>query len=354
VTTSVTPSPKSKADTCAPADRKVNGGVLTCTLTINSDTAGVFTANAAARVSIGGVDFDLATNGKGGSGAAVKTYVDADLQIAPDGVNAVGDPHVITAHVNVDDGTGKKSAPAGTLIDLAIVSGPGSLSADSCATVGTTGSCTVTLTSSDAGVTVVSGESHVNVKGVLFDLKTNGQGGNSGNLTKRWVDAFITIGPNAVNPLNKPHTFNVSVTAIPSGAAPVHFDSITVSVTPAPSSQSDTCATPQVSGNTATCTLTINSSVAGVFTANATAVVSAGGAKVTRSTDATVASAGPGGSGPATKTYEPPVEVQGVRFLPRTGAFLMNNLRLAALLLFLGVLGFGYGLFGWGRRRQAN
>jgi hypothetical protein len=353
VSTSVAPAAKSKVDTCSPAERKVNGGVLTCTLIINSDTAGVFTANATAHVTIGSVAFDLATNGKGGSGAAVKTYVDADLSIAPDGVNAVGDPHVITAHVNVDDGTGKKNAPAGTLVDLAVVSGPGALSADSCDTVGTTGSCTVTLTSSQAGVTVVSGESHVNVKGVLFDLKTNGQGGNSGNLTKRWVDGFITIGPSAVNPLNQPHTFTVTVTAIPSGGAPVHFDSITVAVNPAPSSQSDTCAAPQVNGNTATCTVTINSSVAGVFTANATAVISAGGAKVTRSTNAQVAPAGPGGSGPATKTYEPPTQVEAARFLPRTGAFLMNNLRVAALLLLLGVLGFGYGLFGWGRRRTS-
>lgn len=352
VTTSVTPAPDSKADTCAPADREVNGGVLTCTLTINSDAPGVFTANATAQVTIGGVQFELATNGQGGSGAAVKTYVTANLQITPDGVNAVGDPHLITGHVNVDDGTGSKNAPAGTLIDFDIVSGPGSLSAASCATVGTTGSCTVTLTSTEAGVTVVSGESNVNVKGILFDLKSDGQGANSDNLTKRWVDAFVTIGPSAVNPLNKPHTFDVSVTAIPSGAAPVSFDSITVSVTPAPGTQSDTCATPDVKGNTATCTLTINSAVPGVFTANATAVISAGGATVTRSTDAKVAPAGPGGSGPATKTYAPPTEVQGVQFLPRTGAFLMNNLRLAALLLFLGVMGFGYGLFGWQRKRH--
>jgi hypothetical protein len=353
IATTVTPAPTSKTDTCAPASRVVNGGVLTCTLTINSNKGGVFTANATAKVTIGGVVFDLATNGAGGSGPAVKTYVDADIQVAPDGVNAVGDPHVVTGHVNIDEGSGKVNAPAGTLIDFAIVSGPGSLTASGCATVGTTGSCSVTLNSSAAGVTVVSAASDVNVKGVLFELTTNGQGANSGNLTKRWVDAFITIGPDGVNPLNQPHTFTVKVTPITSGASPVAFDSITVAVTPAPSSQTDTCATPDISGGVATCTLTINSSSAGVFTANATAVVSVGGAKVTRSTNATVAPAGPGGSGPATKTYVPDVEVEGVRFLPRTGAFLMDNLRLAAVLLFLGVLGFGYGLFGVQRRRTS-
>jgi hypothetical protein len=353
VATSVSPTPTAKSDTCGADDREVDGGTLTCTLTINSDKGGVFTANATATVTIGGVVFELATNGEGGSGPAVKTYVDADIQVAPDGVNAVGDPHVVTGHVNIDEGTGKVNAPAGTLIDFAIVSGPGSLTASGCATVGATGSCAVTLNSSVAGVTVVSASSDVNVKGVLFELTTDGEGANSDNLTKRWVDAFITIGPDGVNPLNQPHTFTVTVTPITSGAAPVTFDSITVAVTPAPSSQTDTCATPEVSGGVATCTLTINSSAAGVFTANATAVVSIGGAEVTRSTDATVAPAGPGGSGPATKTYVPDVEVEGVRFLPRTGAFLMNNLRAAAMLLFLGVLGFGYGLFGIQKRRSA-
>ncbi len=351
--TSVTPAPTSKSDTCAADDREVDGGTLTCSLTINSDKGGVFTANATATVTIGGVVFELATNGEGGSGPAIKTYVDADIQVTPDGVNAVGDPHTVTGHVNIDEGAGRVNAPAGTLIDFAIVSGPGSLSATGCATLGTTGSCSVTLNSSEAGVTVVSAASDVNVKGVLFELTTNGQGANSDNLTKRWVDASITIGPDGVNPLNQPHTFTVKVTPITSGAAPVTFDSITVAVTPAPSSQTDTCATPDISGGVATCTLTINSSAAGVFTANATAVVSIGGAEVTRSTDATVAPAGPGGSGPATKTYVPPVEVQGVQFLPRTGAFLMNNLRTAALFLFLGVLGFGYGLFGIQKRRSA-
>jgi hypothetical protein len=353
VATSVTPTPSAKADTCAAADRHVDNNVLTCTLTINSDRGGVFTANATATVSIGGVEFNLATSGAGGTGPAVKTYVDADIQVTPNGVNAVGDPHAVTGHVNVDEGAGKVSAPAGTLIDFSIVSGPGSLTPSGCATVGTTGSCTVTLNSSTAGVTVVKAASNVNVEGVLFALVTNAQGANSGNLTKRWVDAFITIGPDAVNPLNKPHTFTVTVTAIPSGAAPVTFQSIAVSVDPAPGTQDTTCGTPQVSGNVATCTLTINSAVAGKFVANATAVVKVAGASVTRSTDAAVASAGPGGSGPATKTYIPP-EVLGAQFLPRTGAFVQDHLLFSALLLLLGVISAGFGMRLWpvGTRRR--
>src|SRR5207249_1172058 len=51
-------------------------------------------------------------------------------------------------------------------------------------------------------------------------------------------------------------------------------------------------------GNTATCTVTINSAVAQTFTANATAVVQIGSASLTRTTDGLL-----GDSGPATKTY---------------------------------------------------
>jgi len=351
VTTSVNPAPTSKSDTCSPAERVVNGGVLTCTLTINSDVADVFTANATAEVTIGGVEFDLATNGAGGSGPAVKVYVDADISVAPDGVNAVGDPHTVTGHVDIHDGTAEKNAPAGTLIEFKIESGPGTLTAAGCTTVGDTGSCSVTLNSGTAGVSVVSAASKVNVSGVVFDLKTDGQAGNSGNLTKRWVDGFITIGPSAVNPLNQEHVFTVTVTAIPSGASPVAIGPITTSVTPAPGTQSTTCASPSVNGNTATCTVTINSAVPGVFVANATAVINVAGASLTRSTDATVAPAGPGGSGPATKTYEPP-EVAGVQFLPRTGAFVLAHLEFAALLLLLGVITFGMKPWAPAKRRN--
>ena len=336
ITTSVTPAPGTSSNTCATP--QVDAGVATCTLTINNPTADIFTANASATVTIGGVVFNLTTNGQGNnSGPATKTYVDADIQVTPDGVNEVGDPHTVTGHANVDDGTGKANAPAGTVITFAIASGPGSLSANQCATLGTTGSCSVTLNSSQPGVTLVNAATSVEVEGLVLSRSTNGQGANSDNLQKRWVDGLITIGPSAVNPLNEPHDFTVTVTGIPSGAAPVAFGPISVSVAPAPDVQTHTCASPDVVGNVATCTLTINSGSPGVFTANATATITMGGTAIVRSTDVTVAPAGPGGSGPAIKTYEaPPPEVQGVQFLPRTGDFLMKNLWFGALLALLG------------------
>lgn len=316
---SVTPAPDEISSTCDVPG--VDDNVATCVVTISNTSAGVFTAHVTAVVTMGDVEVTRSTDstvapaGPGGTGPAEKVYVDASIQVTPDGVNAVGDPHTVTGHVNVDDGTGSADAPDGTTISFEVESGPGSLSATSCATASGTGSCSVTLSSVVAGVTVVSAASTVSIEGVTLDLTSNGAGANSDNLTKRWVDAFITIGPSAVNPLNEPHTFDVAVTAIPSGASPVSFDVITAGVTPEPTSLASTCENPVVTGNTATCTLTINSSSAALFTANATATVSVDGASVTRSTDATVAPAGPGGSGPATKEY---VAVAGV-VLVRTG-----------------------------------
>ncbi len=67
---------------------------------------------------------------------ANKTFVDANIQISPpNATNEVGSPHTLTAHVNVNDGTGFVNAPAGTTINFTKLSGPGNLSATSCLTV---------------------------------------------------------------------------------------------------------------------------------------------------------------------------------------------------------------------------
>jgi hypothetical protein len=342
ITPAVAPAPDSMTSTCSTP--VVSGNTATCVITINNDTHGVFDANVTADITVGGVtmrrstDASVAGAGPGGSDGARKVYVDAAITVGLDGVNEVGDPHTVTGHVDVFDGSASAGspAPAGTPITFTLVSGPGALSATSCATVGATGSCSVTLSSSAVGVTVVGAATSVDVQGVVLARSTDGQGANSGNLTKRWIDGFITITPErAENPLNEEHVFTVTVTAIPSGATPVTFGSITTSLSPRPGTVASTCDTPTVNGNTATCTLTINSAEAGTFVANATAQITAGGTTIVRSTDAAVAPAGPGGSGPATKVYVAPVTVLGsvVRRpapapapLPTTGAEVLRML----------------------------
>ena len=304
VSATVDPTPDTSNLNCANPSGSTGVVTQACTFTINDGTAGIHTANASVKVTIGGVVFDLATNGQGAnSGSAKKTYVDARIKLANDGVNEVGDPHPVTATVEVNDGEGWDPAPAGVTVALT-ETGPGEIPAT--CTTGDAGTCTVDLTSATAGVSTVHAAVTTTVLGEVITRETstavNTDAGGSADLTKRWVDALVTITPDGVNEVGDAHTFTVAATAIPSGAGTPTF-TITPSVTPAPSSLTTTCGSPTIAGDTATCTVTINSSATGNFAANVTATVTVGDVAMTRSTDASVAPAGPGGSGPARKTY---------------------------------------------------
>src|SRR5205823_6627801 len=103
------------------------------------------------------------------------------------------------------------------------------------------------------------------------------------------------------NGVGEVHTFTITVTALPgtTGLAPT-LVSITPSVSPAPTTQSNTCSpVPVFASNVATCTLTINSNAPGTFTANATAVVSYPGLSpnISRTTDSSQTTTCCGGSG---------------------------------------------------------
>src|SRR5207249_4022697 len=83
--------------------------VATCTVTINSNATGTFTANATAVVSYPGLSPNISRttdssetvtgSGQFNSGPAVKKYVTAAIEIHPDDVNEVGTPHTFTITV---------------------------------------------------------------------------------------------------------------------------------------------------------------------------------------------------------------------------------------------------------------
>src|SRR5205085_7523680 len=99
-----------------------------CTITFNSPTPGKVTGHASATLSIGtpAATFTVQTDGTGLNTAdAVKTYVDANIQInPPTALNPVNTNHVFTAHMNVNDGSGAGfvNAPEGTQITFTKVS----------------------------------------------------------------------------------------------------------------------------------------------------------------------------------------------------------------------------------------
>jgi hypothetical protein len=239
----------------------------------------------------------------------VKTFVDANISISPNGVNRVGQNHVFTAHVNVNDGSGGGfvSAPAGTQISFSIDSGPGSFSTPNPCTVVAAGSCQVTLTSASTGVTTVSAHVTLSVGGVSLTRNTNGTDSNSGPATKTWVNARIHIAPNATNAVGQPHTFTVTLerdTGNGLGFQPAQGEHVDVALTDsggavhtAPTG-SCTTAGPNTDAN-GQCTITFTSNSAGTVTGHATSTLSVAG-----SAPFTVQTNGVAPNGPdAVKTY---------------------------------------------------
>ncbi|HLO35765.1 MAG TPA: hypothetical protein VK194_06775, partial [Candidatus Deferrimicrobium sp.] len=238
---------------------------------------------------------------------------DARISVTPNGLNEVNTAHTFT--VTVEKKTGATFVPAvGATVTSSLAAGStGSITGGTCTTTVTnaSGQCTVIVNSSTAGTATLLVSSDIDVQGSILTRDniastTAPQGpGATNNNVKTWVDGNIAITPSATNQVGVEHTFTITANAL--GSVVPTSVAITPSVSPAPSSSSDTCASPTLSngGKTATCTVTINSNVTGVFTANGTAVFTfTNGPTVTRDTDPTTATigSGPNGSGPATKT----------------------------------------------------
>src|SRR5262249_10859036 len=104
-----------------------NGGPNTnasgqCSITFVSPTAGKVTGHATATLQVGGFPLTVSTDGTNGNSVdAVKTYVDANIQITPaNATNRIGVQHTFTAHVNVNNGGTVSNAPDNTTITFTI------------------------------------------------------------------------------------------------------------------------------------------------------------------------------------------------------------------------------------------
>jgi len=285
-------------------------------VTVNSSTTGSLTCHASSTISDLGTaaPFTVATDGVApNSGDATKTWVDANIQISPaSATDPINDNHTLTGHVNVDNGSGsgEQNAPAGTLITFSIVSGPGSFvgGVNTCTTIGTTGSCTVQITSATAGTTVIHASTDVTVGGVSLHRETDGTGTNSGNAQKTWVapDANIQISPaSATDPVGDNHTLtghvNISTDSVTFTNAPAGT-LITFSIVSGPGSFVGGVNTCTTIGTTGSCTVQITSAVAGTTVIRAATDVTVSGVSLHRETnDGHV-----GDSSDANKTWVPP------------------------------------------------
>jgi hypothetical protein len=351
VTSSLTPNPASPvtADTCA-SPGTVSGK---CTVTINSNIANVFTANASLTyavesqpmtrntLSTAGANYDrnqAALQGSGKTGEATKTYVDLRISIDPNAAfNAVGAEHIFTVLVEQKVGSGNwTSVPNGVKPVVAVTSSltpvpATAVTANTCASPGTvSGKCTVTINSDIANVFTANASltyavesqpmtrNTLSTAGTDYDRnQTALQGsGKTGAATKTYVDLRISIGPlTATNPVQDPHTFTIKVeqkvgsgnwTSVPNGVTPVV--AVTSSLTPVPATAvtANTCASTGTVGGE--CTVTINSNIANVFTANASVTYSVESQSMIRTTLSTAGTnydrnIAAGGSTSAKKTY---------------------------------------------------
>lgn len=278
-------------------------GAGECTVNIVSSAPGVTVVNATATAQVNGSSFNLASDGSGGnSGPLNKTWVDGYITITPlSDVNPVGEAHVFTATVKQYNGIDASAAnvPDGTTVTFAFVTNEiGATFVDGINTCQTTdGQCTVSINSAAAGTVVVSASATFSVGGVSLTRTTDGVGENSGNASKTYAAARISVSPDGLNVVGDPHTFTAFVERNDgTGYAGVSGVLVTASTSGAGSLDSNTCTT----DSDGTCDFTATSTVTGVMVINVSASVPANGAAST----IPVSTVGQTGDyGPATKRW---------------------------------------------------
>jgi hypothetical protein len=167
-----------------------------CKITFTSNTAGKVTGNASSTLSIGGQTVTVQTDATGdNSGPAVKTFVDAYIEITPpEATNPLNTIHTYTAHVFVNDGSAAAYtvAPNGTVVTFTLLPGSvGSFVAGNTCTISNgLGTCTIDTTSTVAGDDTMQASTTLVVSGITM-TRTTGQpapGHNNGpNAIKHWV-----------------------------------------------------------------------------------------------------------------------------------------------------------------------
>lgn len=140
---------------------------------------------------------------------------DANIAIAADDVNDVGDTHTFNVTVNKVIAGQETPADDGTIVTVTLShsnpAGVVDLISDTCATGTVGGTCSVTFSSDEPGVITGRAEADVLVGGTTFHVSTGPGAGQNPDALKRFVDARIAISPDDVNGIGETHTFVVDV-----------------------------------------------------------------------------------------------------------------------------------------------
>jgi uncharacterized repeat protein (TIGR01451 family) len=240
--------------------------------------------------------------------------VDASISIAPDKVDEVGDEHTFVVTVTQTlNGVTSAAVGANVHVTLTNANGASYTQFDGVPLVlsGTTdsnGHFSVSFTSQTAGEVIGSATADLTVSGVALHRATgDGQSGDTGAATKRFVDATVTIAPNATNGITEAHTFTVMVMqndGLGGGFVPAVGASVAVTLTNSGgASYTQFDGVPLVLSGTTDANgnfqVTFTSDTAGQVIGNATAMLTVSGVPLTRATGDSHS----GDSGPATKTF---------------------------------------------------
>jgi hypothetical protein len=277
-----------------------------CTIVFTSNSTGQVTGHASADISVGGLSLHRETDGTAAnSGDAVKTFVDAYITISPDATNEVGDPHTFTVTLYKATGLVTGFIPAaGEHVDVTLTDSNGAshilnAASSTCDDAGpntnASGQCTIVFTSNSAGKVTGHASATLTVGGVLLSRQTDGVSPNSGDAIKTFVDAKITISPDATNEVGDPHTFTVTVSKDDGsglGFVPAAGEHVAFTLTDSDGAShildagSSTC--DDAGPNTDTsgeCTIVFTSNSTGQVTGHASTTITVGGVPLSRQTD---------------------------------------------------------------------
>lgn len=292
-----------------------------CTLTVNSTKTGKITAVATVTVDVGGTDLirdtDPATTTIGSgynpdSGPAVKTYVDATIDITGDDTNRVGDSHLFTVTIKKDSGDGNGFvAASGQTATVTLTPTFGATpvaddtpDGDSTCDDGTntSGQCVQKFSSATTGVVTGTATASVTFGSLSFQITTANDAAVVGNedATKVYVDATIDIEGDDANRVGDPHTFTATVKkdiGDGNGFQNANGQIVTVSLTDTngatavPDDTPDTDSTCDDGTVNGQCTQKFSSATTGITTGTASTTVSFGNGlsfQITTANDAAV------------------------------------------------------------------
>ena len=298
------------ASTCDNAGDNLDGAGQ-CTITFNSTETGKVTGHASVVIDLGGgstltrdTNPATATIGAGPGGSetpAVKTYVDATIDITGDGTNRVGVSHSFTATVKADSGNGSGFVAVNAqLVSIQKVDANGAVSVPAgtqTCTTNASGVCSVSFTSNSTGTTTGTASATVSVGGISFGINTTNDAATTGSeaVLKTWVDATIDITGDGSNRAGVNHSFTATLTSDDgdgSGPQPVASQLVSIQKVDANGAASVPSGTQTCTTNgSGVCSITFTSNSTGTTTGTASATVTVGGISfgINTTDDATVA-----------------------------------------------------------------